>query len=148
MVLLLHLELDSFKFQSVKRFRNLKTGKAAGLDIILPRLLKNSANTVATPLKTIINASLRQGRLPDDSKSPQCQSCSRRAVHKQIGDYPREHNILNPYQRRFRKDHSTEFAALSFSDTIRRHTEQGQDGQVRTRCQGQYLWISEKHLTA
>ena len=49
-----------------------------------------------------------------------------RAVHKQVGDYLREHNILSPYQCGFRKHHSTEFAALSLADTIRRNIEQGQ----------------------
>ena len=49
-----------------------------------------------------------------------------RAVHKQVGDYLREHNILSPYQCGFQKHHSTEFAALSLADTIRRNIEQGQ----------------------
>ena len=48
------------------------------------------------------------------------------AAHKQVGDYLREHNILSPYQCGFRKHHSTEFAALSLADTIRRNIEQGQ----------------------
>ena len=49
-----------------------------------------------------------------------------RAVHRQVGDYLREHNILSPYQSGFRKHHSTEFAALFLTDTIRRNIELGQ----------------------
>ena len=41
-------------------------------------------------------------------------------------DYLREHNILSPYQCGFRKQHSTEFVALFFADTIRRNIDQGQ----------------------
>ena len=124
-------------------------GKAAGLDNIPPRLLKDTADIVATPLTIIINASLRQGRVPDDWKSarviplfkkgkmenldnyrpisivPTASKLLERIVHKQVGDYLREHNILSPYQCGFRKHHSTEFAALSLADTIRRNIEQG-----------------------
>ena len=40
--------------------------------------------------------------------------------------YLQQNNILGPYQCGFRKCHSTEFAALSFSDNIRRNIDQGQ----------------------
>ena len=109
-----------------------------------------TADIVVTPLTIIINASLRQGRVPDDWKSarvillfkkgktenldnyrpisilPTVSKLLERAVHKQVGDYLREHNILSPYQCGFRKHHSTEFSALSLADTIRRNIEQGQ----------------------
>ena len=41
-------------------------------------------------------------------------------------DYLREHNILRPYQCGVRKQHSTEFGALSLAHTIRRNIDQGQ----------------------
>ena len=40
--------------------------------------------------------------------------------------YLQQNKILSPYQCGFRKCHSTEFAALSFSDNIRRNMDQGQ----------------------
>jgi hypothetical protein len=49
-----------------------------------------------------------------------------RAVHTQLVKYLREHNLLSPYQCGFRKGHSTEFAALSFADTIRKNIDLGQ----------------------
>ena len=49
-----------------------------------------------------------------------------RAVHFQLYNYLQQHKILSPYQCGFRKRHSTEFAALSFSDNIRRNMDQGQ----------------------
>ena len=39
--------------------------------------------------------------------------------------YITTHKLLNPYQCSFRKDHSTEFATLSFADTIRRNVDLG-----------------------
>ena len=47
------------------------------------------------------------------------------AVHRQLYHHLQQHNILSPYQCGFRKCHSTEFAALSFADTIRRGIDQG-----------------------
>ena len=47
-----------------------------------------------------------------------------RAVHHQLYQYLREHNILSPFQCGFRKCHSTKFAALSLADTIRRNIDQ------------------------
>ena len=49
-----------------------------------------------------------------------------RAVHVLLRDYLREHNILSPYQCGFGKHHSSEFAALSLADTIRRNIDQSQ----------------------
>ena len=49
-----------------------------------------------------------------------------RAVHIQLYKYLQQNKILSPYQSGFRKRHSTKFAALSFSDNIRRNMDQGQ----------------------
>jgi hypothetical protein len=150
------VQRSTFQFKEIpvsftlKQLRGLRTGKTVGLDNIPPRLLKDSACIVATPLTIIINASLRQGIVPDDWKSARVTSLFKkdkvedlgsyrpisvlpivsklleRAVHTQLGEYLKEHNILSPYQCGFRKAHSTEFAALSLADTIRRNIEQGQ----------------------
>ena len=48
-----------------------------------------------------------------------------RAVHHQLYQYLREHNILSPFRCSFRKCHSTKFAALSLADTTRRNMDQG-----------------------
>ncbi len=135
---------------TLKQLRGLKTGKAVGLDNIPPRLLKDSVCIIATPLTTIINASLRQGIVPDDWKSARViplfkkgkvedldsyrpisvllivSKLLERAVHMQLSEYLKEHNIVSPHQCGFQKADSTEFAALSLADTIRRNIEQGQ----------------------
>ena len=120
-----------------------------GLDNIPARLLIDSADNVPKPLAEIINCSLKSGRVPLDFKSarviplfkkgkvvemdnyrpisilPTDSKLLERAVHHQLYQYLREHNILSPFQYGFRKCHSTEFAALSLADTMRRNMDQG-----------------------
>ena len=48
-----------------------------------------------------------------------------RAVHQQLYQYLTEHQLLSAYQCGFRKNHSTESAAISFTDSIRRGMDQG-----------------------
>ena len=145
-----------FKFEAVSvafvraQLRGLKAGKAVGLDNIPARLLKDAADIVTRPLTIIINALLQSGRVPDDWKAarviplfkkgkaedmdnyrpisilPVLSKILERAVHRQLYHYLQQHNILSPYQCGFRKCHSTEFAALSFADTICRNIDQGQ----------------------
>ena len=49
--------------------RRLKSGKAVGLDIIPPRLLKDASAMVTKPITAVINASLSQSKVPDDWKA-------------------------------------------------------------------------------
>ena len=48
-----------------------------------------------------------------------------RAVHRQLYQFLSKHQILSPFQCGFRKNHSTESAAISFTDSIRREIDQG-----------------------
>ena len=134
----------------LSQLRSLKSGKAVGLDGIPARLLKDSADIVVKPVTFIINTSLRTSKVPCDWKSarviplfkkgkademdnyrpisilPVLSKVLERAVHIQLYKYLQQHKILSAYQCGFRKCHSTEFAALSFSDNIRRNMDQGQ----------------------
>ena len=47
-----------------------------------------------------------------------------RAVHCQLYEYLNKHKLLNPFQCGFRRNHSTETAAISFTDSIRRQMDQ------------------------
>ena len=42
-----------------------------------------------------------------------------RVVHHQLHSFLSEHKLLNHYQCGFKRNHSTEFAAIAFSDCIR-----------------------------
>ena len=48
-----------------------------------------------------------------------------RAVHHQLYGFCNERKLLNPFQCGFRSNHSTEFAAVAFSDYVRRGMDQG-----------------------
>lgn len=131
------------------QLKGLKAGKATGLDNIPARLLIDSAEIVAAPITLLINTSLTSGQVPADWKAarvvplfksgkvvdmdnyrpisilPVLSKILERAVHKQLYHYLQLHKILSPYQCGFRKNNSTEFAALSFAETIRRNIDQG-----------------------
>ena len=131
------------------QLRSLKSGKAVGLDNISPRLLKDAAVIITNPLTQIINASLSQASIPADWKAarviplykagkanqvgnyrpisvlPVISKLVERAVQVQLGKHLSDHNILSPFQCGFRKAHSTETAAISLTDTIRRNIDQG-----------------------
>lgn len=101
---------------ALTQLRGLKTGKAVCLDNIQPRLLRDSVDIVTRPLTIIINASLRQGKVPNDWKAarviplfkkgkvedlhnyrpisilPTVSKLLERAVHKQLCEYVRGHN--------------------------------------------------------
>ena len=119
------------------------------MDRIPARLLKDSGDIVVKPVTFIINTSLRTAKVPCDWKSaviplfkkgkademdsyrpisilPVLSKVVEQVVHIQMYGYLQQNKILSPYQCGFRKCHSTEFAALSFSDNIRRNMDQGQ----------------------
>ena len=48
-----------------------------------------------------------------------------RVVHHQLHSFLSEHKLLSPFQCGFRRNHSTEFAAIAFSDYIRRGMDLG-----------------------
>ena len=96
------------------------------------------------PLTQIVNASLSQGTVPSEWKYakvtplykkgmstdmdnyrpisvlPVVSKVLERVVHHQLHSFLKEHKLLSPFQCGFRRNHSTEFAAIAFSDFIRR----------------------------
>ena len=132
---------------TLSQLRTLKVGKAVGLDDIPSRLLKDAADLIAEPLTVIINASLRQAKVPSDWKVARIipllkKGCARdidnyrpisilssvsklleRTIHSQMVHYLQKHKLLSPYQCGFSKGYLTEFAGLSFADTVRRNIE-------------------------
>ena len=120
-----------------------------GSDCISLRLLKDAAEVISKPLTQIINASLSQGIVPHEWKHarvtplfkkgvstdldnyrpisvlPVVSKLQERAVHHQLYSFCNEHKLLSPFQCGFRSNHSTEFAAVAFSDYVRRGMDQG-----------------------
>ena len=141
--------VPNFKFELVneslivKTLQGLKASKASGLDNISPRMLKDAAVVVAKALTRIVNESLSQGTVPSEWKYakisplykkgmstdmdnyrlisvlPVVSKVLERVVHHQLHSFLSEHKLLSPFQCGFRRNHSTEFAAIAFSDYIR-----------------------------
>ena len=133
----------------VKTLQGLKASKASGLDNISPRMLKDAAVVVAKPLTRIVVESLSQGTVPCEWKYakitplykkgmstdmdnygpisvlPVVSKVLERVVHHQLHSFLSEHKLLSPFQCGFRRNHSTEFAAIAFSDYIRRGIDLG-----------------------
>ena len=142
--------IPNFKFELVneslvvKTLQGLKASKASGLDNISPSMLKDAAVVVAKPLTRIVIESLSQGTVPSEWKYakitplykkgmstdmdnyrpisvlPVVSKVLERVVHHQLHSFLSEHKLLSPFQCGFRRNHSTEFAAIAFSDYIRR----------------------------
>ena len=141
--------VPNFKFELVneslivKTLQGLKASKASGLDNISPRMLKDAAVVVAKPLTRIVIESLSQGTVPSEWKYakitplykkgmstdmdnyrpisvlPVVSKVLERVVHHQLHRFLSEHKLRSPFHGGFRRNHSTEFAAIAFSDYIR-----------------------------
>ena len=124
---------EAFVFTTIKQ---LKAGKVSGLDNISPRLLINSAEVSAKPLRRTINTSLSQGVVPRGWKFakvtplfkkgtatdignyrrpisvlPAVSQLLDKAVHHQLYYFLSKLELLSPFQCGFSKTHSTETAA-------------------------------------
>ena len=106
-------------------------------------MMKDAAVVVVKPLTRILNESLSQGTVPSERKYaeittlykkgmstdmdnyrpisvlPVVSKVLERVVHHQLHSFLSEHKLLSPFQCGFRRNHSTEFAAIAFSDYIR-----------------------------
>ena len=67
--------------------KQLKAGKASGLDNISPRLLIDSAEVIAKPLTRIINASLSQGVVPRVWKFTKVTILFKKGVATEMDNY-------------------------------------------------------------
>ena len=133
----------------VKTLQGLRASKASGLDNISPRMLNDTAVVVAKPLTRIVNKSLSQGTVPSEWKCakitplykkgistdmddyrpisvlPVVSKVLERVVHHPLHSFLNECKLLSPFQCGFRRNHSTEFAAIAFSDYVRRGMDLG-----------------------
>ena len=130
-----------------KIIRNLRPKSSAGHDNISTKLLKEIEVIVSCPLSIIINQSLCTGIFPDklkiakviplfrkdDTKSfgnyrpisllSSILKIFERVAFNQLYDYLTSNGLLYESQYGFRKHHSTELAALEFTDRIRQEMD-------------------------
>ena len=122
--------------------RNLKPKSSAGYDNISTKLLKEIENVISGPLSIIFHQSLCTGIFPeklkiakviplyknDDDRSfgnyrpisllSSISNVFERVVFNQLYEYFTSDSLLYESQYGFRKLHSTELAALDFTDKI------------------------------
>ncbi|CAB4036188.1 Hypothetical predicted protein, partial [Paramuricea clavata] len=125
-----------------KYWESISTSKAAGLDNIPPKLVKDAAEELATPLTTLVNRSLTCGLFPTAEKAakispiyksedktaldnyrpisvlPVFSKVLERVVCNRLSYYLEENN-LNDSQYGFRQKRSTKHAVTIVMDDIR-----------------------------
>jgi len=101
-------------------------------------LLKDAAEVISKPLTQIISASLSQGIVPHEWKHARVTPLFKKGVSTDLDNYrpisalpvvsklleQAVHQLLSSFQCGFRANHSTEFAAVAFSDYVRRGMDQ------------------------
>ena len=129
--------------------KSLKTSKAAGIDNIPPRLVKEGAEEIVAPLTMLLNRSLCCGVFPTSEKqakiSPIYKADSRssldnyrpisvlnvfskiaeRVVYTQLLKYLEENNMLSKHQYGFRAKRSTNHAVTRLVDDLRINMDKG-----------------------
>ena len=144
-----------FQFQYVsvvfvKNFlKKIKRTKATGLDHLPASMLKDCADSIAIPLRYIVNLSLNTSTVPSawkeakivpvyksgDSSSvenyrpisvlPILSKLLEKAVHTQLSDFLANHDLLNDSQFGYREKRSTDLASALLIDNIRTNGDNG-----------------------
>ena len=133
--------------QTLKILKNIKSSKAAGIDTLPAKVIKDIAEEIAAPLAFLINRSLEQGVFPTAEKTakvtPLYKSGDRtntdnyrpisilniiskvfeRVVFDQLSDYLENNHLLTNYQYGFRRKRSTRDAVTIFTDHIKRNMD-------------------------
>ena len=121
----------------LKIMTNIEISKAAGVDKLSSRFLKDGANILAKPISTLCNLSISQGVFPNACKVaklkpifkkgkktdpsnyrsisllPSISKIIERVIHDQTNAFLSDEDILYNYQSGFRGNHSTNLC-LSF----------------------------------
>jgi hypothetical protein len=123
--------------------KSLSASKATGLDNIPPKLVKDAAEELATPLTTLVNRSLTCGLFPNAEKTakispiykfedktaldnyrpisvlPVFSKVLKRVVYNRLSYYLEENKLLNESQYGLRRNRSTKHAVTILMDDIR-----------------------------
>ena len=137
------------KDYTIKAIDNLENKNSSGHDGISNTLLKTIKNDISQSLTIIINQMLTTGIFPDAFKLskviplfkkgdasllvnyrpisllPTISKVFERAIHDQMYEYFDQFNLLAEQQYGFRKQHSTEYAAIKLIDHVSKEMEAG-----------------------
>ena len=141
---------DYFNLHTISPIsKNTKVSKAAGLDNLSGRFLKDGATVFAKPITDLCNLSITSGKFPDSCKiaklkpiykkaflteAPNYRSTSlilliskviEKVIHNQTSASLNSRNLLYNYQSGFRKNHSTDYCLSFLNDKILKGFDQG-----------------------
>ena len=149
------IQSDSFNLATVSEntiltiSKNTKVSKAAGLDNLSGRFLKDGATVFAKPITDLCNLSITSGKFPDSCKIaklkpiykkgslteasnyrpisllPLISKVIEKVIHDQTSAFLNSRNLLYNYQSGFRKNHSTDFCLSFLNDKILKGFDQG-----------------------
>ena len=133
----------------LKLLKNIDISKAAGVDNLPGRFLKDGAVILAKPVTEICNLSIKSKIFPDPCKLaklkpifkkgsrmdpsnyrpisllPLISKIFEKIVHDQMIDYLAQYNILYKYQSGFRTKHSTDLCLSYLNDKILKGFDNG-----------------------
>ena len=126
----------------LKIMTNIESSKAAGVDKLSGRFLKDGANILAKPISTLCNLSISQGVFPNACKVAKLKPISKkgkktdpsnyrlisllltiskiieRVIHDQTNAFLSDEDILYNYKSGFRGNHSTNLCLCFLTDKV------------------------------
>ena len=149
----LNLTLNPATQETVlKLLQNINTSKAAGLDKLAGKFLKDGASILVIPITQICNLSIKLSVFPQKCKTakmttlfkkgsktenyrpisllPLVSKIIEKIIHNQVENFLNSHNIIYKYQSGFRINHSTGSCLSFLSNKIKQGFEEGKLTQV------------------
>ena len=133
----------------LKILKNLNTSKAAGIDNLPPKILKDAADELSAPLCSLINKSLQASLFPTSEKCgkitpafksgnptlldnyrpitviPALSKVIEKIIYNQLSQYLESNGLLCPHQFGFRQGRSTQHAVTLLSEKVRQNIDKG-----------------------
>ena len=133
----------------LKLLQSINTSKAAGLDKLAGKFLKDGASILVIPITQICNLSIKLSVFPKKCKTakmtplfkkgsktevknyrpisllPLVSKIIEKIIHNQVESFLHSHNIIYKYQSGFRKNHSTGTCLSFLSNKIKQGFEEG-----------------------
>ena len=141
---------DKVEVKTIKDIlKNIKLNKAAGIDNISGRFLKDGSNALATPIAQVCNLSIKLSTVPDACKIaklktlykkgnktepknyrpisllPLISKILEKVIHDQPMEFVTKHHLLYKFQSGFRKLHSTDSCLSFLQDKIAKGFDSG-----------------------